>query len=159
MFRDIDSPDTLYLFTADHGHVYADARETIYLNERIPELADCLPMSPTGNPIYPNGSPRDVFLHVRPERRDEVLALLHRHLDEIALVMPMDDGTGAGPVRAATGQRRSCAAGSAIFSSFPVSAISSGGASRAVMANTFHGHHGGLSPEEVITVLGAIDAL
>ncbi len=36
VFRDVDSPDTLYLFTADHGHVYADARETIYINERIP---------------------------------------------------------------------------------------------------------------------------
>ena len=26
IFRDVESPDTLYLFTADHGHVYADAR-------------------------------------------------------------------------------------------------------------------------------------
>ena len=56
----------------------------------IPELADCLPLSPTGNPIYPNGSPRDVFLHVVPERRAEVLGLLHRELDDVALVMPME---------------------------------------------------------------------
>ena len=76
IFQDVSSPNTLYLFTADHGHVYADARQTIYLNERFPELAGCLPVSPTGNPIYPNGSPRDVFLHVRPERRASVLKLL-----------------------------------------------------------------------------------
>ena len=69
VFRDVDSPDTLYLFTADHGHIYGDRRETFYINERIPELADCLPVSPAGNPIYPNGCPRDMFLHVRPERR------------------------------------------------------------------------------------------
>jgi hypothetical protein len=28
-----------------------------------------------------------------------------------------------------------------------------------MMANSFHGHHGGLTPEEVITVLGAVDTL
>jgi hypothetical protein len=27
------------------------------------------------------------------------------------------------------------------------------------MANSFHGHHGGLSPEELITVIGAVDTL
>ena len=30
---------------------------------------------------------------------------------------------------------------------------------RGVMGNKFHGHHGGLTPEEAITVVGAIDAL
>jgi hypothetical protein len=30
---------------------------------------------------------------------------------------------------------------------------------RGVLVNTFNGHHGGLTAEEVITVLGAIDAL
>src|SRR5262249_28910101 len=59
VFRDIGAADTLYLFTADHGHVYADARQTIYINERIPGFADLLSVSPTGNLIYPNGSPRD----------------------------------------------------------------------------------------------------
>ena len=90
IFADVESPGTLYLFTADHGHVYADARATIYINERIPALADCLPLSPTGNPIYPNGSPRDMFLHVRPERVAEVLGLLHRELDDVALILPME---------------------------------------------------------------------
>ena len=90
IFCDVESPDTLYLFTADHGHVYADAEATIYINERIPALADCLPMSPTGNPIYPNGSPRDVFLHVRSEHVGEVLRLLHRELEEVALILPME---------------------------------------------------------------------
>ena len=77
--------------------------DTIYINERFPELADCLPVSPTGNPIYPNGAPRDVFLHVRPERRDDVLATLQQGLEGIALVMPMDAALdqglfGPGPI-------------------------------------------------------------
>ncbi len=48
VFRDVDSADTLYLFFADHGQVYADVRDTIYINERFPELADCLPTEPDG---------------------------------------------------------------------------------------------------------------
>jgi hypothetical protein len=47
----------------------------------VPALKDSLPVSPTGNPIYPNGSPRDVFLHLRPERKAEAVALLHQNFE------------------------------------------------------------------------------
>jgi hypothetical protein len=158
VFRDVDSPDTLYLFTADHGQVFTPAGDTYYLNERIPELADCLPVSPTGNPIYPNGSPRDVFLHVRPERTAGVMTLLHRHLDDAALIMPMEAALDAGlfgpePVCAELRRRL----GDILI--LPYRGRFIWWRERGRMENTFHGHHGGLSPEEVITVLGAVDAL
>jgi hypothetical protein len=158
VFRDVDSPDTLYLFTADHGHVYTDVNETYYLNERIPALADCLPISPTGNPIYPNGSARDVFLHVRPERRADVLALLRRHLDGIALVMEMDEALSQGlfgPTTVAPELRRRL--GDILVLPFLGHFI--WWREKGRMENTFYGHHGGLSPEEVTTILGAVDAL
>ncbi len=158
VFRDVDSADTLYLFTADHGHVRADARETIYINERIPELADCLPVSPTGNPIYPNGSPRDVFLHVRPERKAEVLDLLHRHFDDVGLIMPIETALEQGlfgpqPVSAELRRRL----GDILI--LPYLGRFIWWRQPGLMENTFHGHHGGLSHEEVVTVLGAIDRL
>lgn len=158
VFRDIDSPDTLYLFTADHGQVYADRRDTIYLNERMPELAGCLAVSPTGNPIYPNGSPRDIFLHVRPERRSATLDLLHRHLDELALIMPIEDALQQGlfgPEPVSEELRRRL--GDILILPYRNHFIWWREPGR--MANLFYGHHGGLSPEEVITVLGVIDAL
>ena len=158
VFRDVDSPDTLYLFTADHGQVYADVDETIYINERIPELAGCLPVSPTGNPIYPNGSPRDVFLHVRPELKEPALEALHRHFDDIALIMPVEAALEEGlfgphPVCAELRRRLGDILilprlGHFIWWREP-----------GVMENPFNGHHGGLTPEEAITVLGAVDAL
>jgi Type I phosphodiesterase / nucleotide pyrophosphatase len=158
IFQDVASPDTLYLFTADHGHVYADAQATLYLNEAIPALADCLSVSPTGNPIYPNGSPRDVFLHVRPERREEALALLHRELDDIALIMPIEEALSEGlfgPQPVAPELRRRLGdililpyLGKFIWWREP-----------GIMQNDFYGHHGGLSREEVTTVLGAVDSL
>lgn len=158
VLRDVDSPDTLYLFTADHGHVYADAAETINLNERLPQLADDLAVSPTGNRIYPNGSPRDVFLHIRPERRDETLDLLCAELGDAALVMTMDAALREGlfgPQPVSEELRRRLGdililprLGHFVWWREP-----------GIMANTFHGHHGGLTPNELITAFGATDAL
>ncbi len=158
VFRDVQSPDTLYLFTADHGHVLGDADKTIYINEQIPQLADCLPVSPTGNPIYPNGSPRDVFLHVRPERWAEALELLHRHLDDVAHIMPVDAALEQGlfgPRTVSAELRRRL--GDILI--LPYLGHFVWWRERGVMANFFHGHHGGLTREELITVLGAVDAL
>jgi Type I phosphodiesterase / nucleotide pyrophosphatase len=158
VFRDIDSPDTLYLFTADHGHVYVDAAETIALNERLPQLADYLAVSPTGNRIHPNGSPRDVFLHVRPERRCETVGLLCRELGDKAVVMTVDAAVSEGlfgPQPVSEELRRRLGdililprLGHFVWWHEP-----------GVLTNTFHGHHGGLTPNELITALGAIDAL
>ena len=156
--RDIDSPDTLYLFTADHGHVGADAAETIALNMRLPQLAEHLAVSPTGNRIYPNGSPRDVFLHVRPERRDETVDLLCAELGDKAAVMTVDAALGEGllgPQPVSEELRRRLGdililprLGHFVWWHEP-----------GVLTNTFHGHHGGLTAEEAITAFGVIDAL
>lgn len=158
IFCDVESPDTLYLFTADHGHVYADARATIYINERIPALAESLAVSPTGNPIYPNGSPRDVFLHVRPERRSEALRLLRPELDDIALILPMGEVLAEGLF----GQAPVCAEltrrlGDILILPYPGHFI--WWRERGRMQNDYFGHHGGLAPDELTTVLGAIDTL
>jgi predicted AlkP superfamily pyrophosphatase or phosphodiesterase len=158
IMRDIDSPDTLYLFIADHGQVQTDARETIYLNERIPELANCLPVSPTGTTIYPNGSPRDVFLHLRPERKAEALELLHRNFEADALIMPIEDALAQGlfgPGPFAPELRRRL--GDVLMLPYRNRFI--WWREKGLLQNTFHGHHGGLLPEEVITVLGAVDSL
>ena len=158
VFRDVDSPDTLYLFFADHGQIFSDVKQTIYINKRFPEIADCLSVSPTGNPIYPNGSPRDVFLHVRPERRDAVLNTLQRGLDGIALVLPMDavlaQGLfGTGPIAPELRRRL----GDILILTFDGYFV--WWKEHGVMGNAFNGHHGGLAPNELITVLGAIDKL
>jgi predicted AlkP superfamily pyrophosphatase or phosphodiesterase len=158
VFCDVESPDTLYLFTADHGHVYADAKETIYINKRIPALADWLPLSPTGNPIYPNGSPRDVFLHLRPEHVSEALHLLHRELDELALILPMEEALAEGlfgtePISLELRRRL----GDILI--LPYLGHFIWWHEPGLLKNNFYGHHGGLSPKELITVLGVVDAL
>lgn len=158
VLHDIDSPDTLYLFIADHGQVRVDARETYYINERLPELADCLAVSPTGNTIYPNGSPRDVFLHVKPERRDAALRTLQQALDGMALVMPMEEALGHGlfgPEPVSDELRRRI--GDILI--LPRAEHFVWWRQKGVMANHFNGHHGGLAPDELITIFGAVDSL
>jgi hypothetical protein len=158
IFRNVRSADTLYLFTADHGQVYVDARETIYINERMPALARCLPLSATGNPIYPNGSPRDLFLHVMPDRVPDVIELLHRHLDHAALIMPIEAALAEGifgPHRIVPELRRRL--GDILILPYPGHFI--WWREAGIMKNDFYGHHGGLSTEEMITALAVIDAL
>ncbi len=158
IFADLETSDTLFLFTADHGHVGADAADTLYLNERWPQLAQCLPLSPSGNPIYPNGSPRDVFLHLAPERRTEVTALLAPALAGEALVLPIEEalaqGLFGGDAVDAELRRR---LGDLLILPYHGRFIWWREPGR--LENRFHGHHGGLTPEELITVIGAIDRL
>lgn len=150
--------ETLFLFTADHGQVYADAGQTLYLNRRFPELADILPTSPTGHPIYPNGSPRDLFLHVRPERREATLQLLNQQLAEIAMVMTVDQALAEGllgpPPYSSEFRRR---LGDILVLPHAGQFIS--WYEPELLENRFYGHHGGLARDELLTVLGVIDAL
>jgi hypothetical protein len=158
LLADLASPGTLFLFTADHGHVGARAEDTVYVNERIPELADCLATSPGGQTIWPGGSPRDMFLHVQPVRRAEVHDRLKDRLAGIADVLTMDQALAEG-----------------LFGSAPVSAEMRARLGDVLVLphlghfvwwrepglveNTLHGHHGGLSAEELVTVLGVVGGL
>ena len=81
--RSTSSPPT----TATSMRTHAPRSTSTSASRRSPTACR---VSPTGNPIYPNGSPRDMFLHVRPERVAEVLGLLHRELDDVALILPME---------------------------------------------------------------------
>jgi len=158
IFDGLPASDTLYLFTADHGHVRADARDTLYLNEAFPAVADCLPRSPTGKPIYPNGSPRDVFLHVRPERRADVLGLLQRELGTEALVLPIEEAAAKGLFGSGTiSDELRRRLGDILVLPYLGRFIWWREPDR--LENHFHGHHGGLTPEEMTTLIGVIDHL
>jgi hypothetical protein len=145
---------TLWLFTADHGHIGAPAEETIYVNERWPQLRQWLSTSPTGQPIWPCGSPRDMFLHLRPEFRQSALDLLRHGLDGIATVMLMDqailDGVFGAPISVAPEFRRRL--GDILV--LPHLGHFVWWREGNLIMNRLNGHHGGLTREELVTVLG-----
>lgn len=150
-------PDTLFLFTADHGHVGADAADTIFINERWPQIEAWLSVSPTGTTIWPCGSPRDMFLHVMPERRAELRDLLANGLSGVAHVLTIEEALaaglfGPGPVSPELRRRLGDIVVLPYLGTFVWWR-------NAIVKNPFHGHHGGLSAEELITVLGVVDSL
>jgi hypothetical protein len=59
--------DTLLVMTADHGQVAIDGTEPVYVNLAWPELLPMLRTNKAGELIRFGGSPRDLFLYVRPE--------------------------------------------------------------------------------------------
>ncbi len=65
--------ETTVMFTADHGQVNVNPRDTIYLNSlRLEKML----RKDRGNTILPSGGARDVFLHVKDEYRDRVFERL-----------------------------------------------------------------------------------
>ncbi|NJM33450.1 MAG: alkaline phosphatase family protein [Rhodomicrobium sp.] len=152
----LKSENTLFLFTADHDQVFAKGENNIFLNERIPALADVLPLSPSGNPIYPNGSPRDLFLHVKRERREEALALLKAEFEGIAEILPMDEALSLGlfgPSQVSAELRRRL--GDILI--LPHDGYFISWREPGLIENRFLGHHGGLAAAELISVLGVLD--
>jgi hypothetical protein len=100
-----------------------------------------------------------VFLHVRPERRQQALQLLHRHLDPIAVVMTVDEALrqhGLFGAQAISPELRRRLGDILVL---PHLGHFIWWREPGVMENKLCGHHGGLSPEEMITVLGVVDAL
>ncbi|MEJ2125760.1 MAG: alkaline phosphatase family protein [Alphaproteobacteria bacterium] len=158
LLRNLNSPNTLYLFTADHGQVSAPIEDTFYINERIPALADCLSISPTGDVIYPGGSPRDLFMHVKSERREEAFTQLTEALTDIAHVMTVDDAVTQGlfgPSGVGAELRRRL--GDILVLPFDGHFVY--WREPGVLHHDFSGHHGGLAASELITVLGATEEL
>lgn len=88
--------NALLLVTADHGQIEVAPEATIFLNRTLPALEPMLRRNRQGELLVPAGSPRDLFLHVREERRDEAHALLSAHLEGRAEVRRVPDLIEAG---------------------------------------------------------------
>jgi hypothetical protein len=154
----LDCRETLFLFTADHGHVHVPAGETLYINERWPELADSLAVSPTGRTIWPNGSPRDMFLHLKLDRRAATLAMLREKLRGVAEVLPVEEGLELGLFGPdGVGPTLRPRLGDVVILPHPGHFV--WWREKGLLENRFHGHHGGLSPAELVSALGVVDSL
>jgi hypothetical protein len=151
-------PDTLFLFTADHGQLFSDPADTVYLNEALPEIASLLATGPDGAPIYPAGSPRDLFLHVRDGQVDEVCQLLEQTFGDYAHVLTTAEALEAGlfgePPYAPEFLRR---LGQVLLLPAPGRCI--WWREEGKFSNRFRGHHGGLTPAELTTVVLTTSAL
>ena len=145
---------TLLLLTADHGQTAIDPHTTVYLNHSLPQIRSWLTTSRTGKPLVPAGSSRDLFLHIKNEYVDEAHAALQAHLRDTADVRRVNDLINDG-----------------YFGPWPVSPVFRHRVGNLVVLprrsesvwwyeqdrfeQVFRGNHGGLSGDEMETLLGA----
>jgi predicted AlkP superfamily pyrophosphatase or phosphodiesterase len=145
--------ETLLLITADHGQVRVDPATTVYLNERLPELTPHLRGGGDGRPLAPAGSARDLFLHVLPGHDDDVEWLLEDLLGETAEVRLTRELVEDG-VFGSVGQRLRERIGEVVVLPAPGESVWWREPGRFDMR--FRGHHGGLSPDEMLIPLAAL---
>jgi predicted AlkP superfamily pyrophosphatase or phosphodiesterase len=140
--------NTLFMVTADHGQIAVHASRTCYLNRHIPGISAYLQANRRGRLLVPAGSARDMFLHVRPERLDEAIALLQRSLDGIARVYRVQEYIDQGYFGTTSPSREFMArAGNVLILPEPSQTVWWHEYSRFAM--NFAGHHGGLTPAEM----------
>jgi hypothetical protein len=146
-----DLRDVTVLLTADHGQVAVSPERVDYLDELWPELPSMLSQA------RPAGSSRDVFLHVRPEHVETVLAELPARLEDGA-----GGAGGAGGARVLPaadlfdriGPRLAARLGQVAVLAAPGRQVWL----RSAPANErwFRGQHGGLEPAETETYLAEV---
>jgi predicted AlkP superfamily pyrophosphatase or phosphodiesterase len=135
-----DGP-ALVLFTADHGQIAVDPARVDYLEDFLPEIEDLLAH-------HPAGSARDVFLHARPGRAEELAGELRERLGERAQVRAAAGLFGhIGP------RLRERLADVCVL---PAPGRMAWLRSARSVESRFRGHHGGMTPEESQSWLGAM---
>ncbi len=145
--------ETLLLVTADHGQMQVDPETTVFVNEAWPEIVDHLRRGADGRPLAPAGSARDLFLHVLPGRVDEVASRLQGLLGDLASVRPTAALLASGHFGQA-GPRLRERIGDIVVLPGPGATVWWREPERFDMQ--FHGHHGGLSPAEMLIPLAAL---
>jgi hypothetical protein len=144
---------TLLLMTADHGQVEVSLERMICLDRDLPEIKRHVKVNRHGKLLAPAGAPRDMFLHIRDGHIDEVLALLESYLEGKGRVFPtrdlIDEGFfGPGPPSEMFMRR----VGDVAVLPYEGEQIWWWG-ERGEYVLPFKGHHGGLTPQEMETVL------
>lgn len=143
---------TLLLLTADHGQTATDPHTTVYLNHTLPQIRQWLKTNRAGQLLVPAGSCRDLFLHIKTEYVDEAHSALQVHLAGHADVRRVEDLIKDG-----------------FFGPPPVSPVLLGRVGDLVVLpyrnesvwwyeqdhfeQPFRGNHGGLSGDEMETLL------
>ena len=139
----------LFLLTADHGQVEIDPQTTIYLNREpaFSGIEKFLKTNQNGELIVPAGSARDFFLYIKPEALDEAQAFLASRLDGRAEVRKVSELVQAGYFGPVISPRFQARAGDLVI--LPYRGESVWWFEKDKFEQKFHGHHGGLTKQEM----------
>ena len=145
---------TLLLLTADHGLAPTNPSTTLYLNQAFPGIEASFRQTRQGKPVLFGGSPRDLFLYIQDERLEETHARLAQALAGRAEVHRTADLLAQGlfgqqPVSERLKERL----GNLVI--LPYAGESVGWYEKDRFEMKYFGHHGGLSPQEMLIPFAA----
>lgn len=143
--------DTICFITADHGHTEMKPEQTIYLDQEIPELGQLLSKTESGCLRSPVGSPRDLFLPFLESCREEGESLLKRKLSGLAEIVTIESALEQGLFGDPVSQRLRERLGTTVI--LPTTPASIFWSESGRFIQTFRGHHGGLTKDEVVIPL------
>jgi len=140
--------ETIFIIAADHGEARVFPEKTIFLNQ-YQKLKDSFQKGQNGKPILPIGGPRDVFLHIKPEKLEETLDFLRQELRGKAEILKTNEALkmglfGTGKVKKEFLDRIGNLLilpykNKTVWYKYP-----------RIKPHKFLGHHGGLSEEEML---------
>jgi len=146
---------TLLIITADHGQIAIEPRQNLSLN-RFLKLKKSLKTNQTGEKILATGGPRDLFLHVKKEKVASTVFYLQKKLEETAWVYPLKKAQKIGLFGPGKASKRFRQRAGDILVLPRGNAIFWLEKERRKKPPKL-GHHGGLSPEEMLIPLIAAD--
>jgi predicted AlkP superfamily pyrophosphatase or phosphodiesterase len=147
----------LFLMTADHGQCEVDPATTIYLNTepRFAGIERFLKTNRQGKLLVPAGSARDIFLYIKDDLLDEAKLFLASRLDGKADVVKVESLIVDGYFGEDVSSRFRERVGNLVI--LPYRYESVWWYEKGKFQQRFYGHHGGLTPQEMETVLYSIE--
>jgi len=85
------SEKTLIIITSDHGQSNINPEETIYLNEKFPQIKKLIKKNKKGEYLAPAGQCRDMYLYIKEEYFEEAFIFLTKALRNDAAVFKTND--------------------------------------------------------------------
>lgn len=143
----------LFLMTADHGMCEIDPQTTTYLNinSNFEGFQRFLKKNRKGHLLVPAGSPRDMFLYIKDDMLDEAQAFLAKRLegkaDIVKTEMLIADGYFGEDISSRFRER----VGDLVILSYRHESV--WWYEKDKFEQKFYGHHGGLTPQEMETIL------
>jgi type I phosphodiesterase/nucleotide pyrophosphatase len=143
----------LFLMTADHGAAEVDPKTTIYLNRDpiFKGAEEFIKLNRNAQLLVPAGSARDMFMYIKDENLDEAQAFLAKRLEGKADVVKTESMIAEGYFGTDTSSRFRERVGNLII--LPYRYESVWWYEKDKFEMKFRGHHGGLTPQEMETIL------
>ncbi len=139
--------DTLFLLTADHGHMDINPKTTFYINKKAPMIKKYLKTNNKNEFLVPAGSPRDLFLYIKDNFLDEAKFYLEKKLKGIADVYLTKDLINQGLFGNKISKTFLSRVGNLVILPYKNQSIWWWEKNR--FEQKFFGHHGGLTKEEM----------